>query len=197
MSEINIDNIFWELLTNQTNEHNCDHSKYLEWENETPELKETLIKRGEIDINPKTWKNDEYWGKDAPIKFSWYPFHSCEIYQCTKCKEFFFHYVELSGHRRQKRYRIINLGLIDKKDYMPNKRAKTDHKEFEYSVYKHPSNDLEIVTSRGDIGVGIDISRRLTKSEIVEYYSNGMINFKDSLKEMKSNYSNYKVTSWR
>lgn len=197
LSEININNIFWELLTKQLSENDCDHSKYRQWENETSELKSKLIKRGKIDIRPKTWKNDEYWGENAPIKFSWYPFHSCEIHQCLECKEFFFHYIEHGGHGSQKRYRIIDLELIDKKDYNPEKRAIIDYNGFEYSVYKYPSNELELVTCRGDVGIGIDIARKLDESETEEYYTNGITNFEDTLKEMKINYSNYRVTSWR
>lgn len=197
LSEVNINNIFWELLTKQQVKNNCNHSKYRQWDNETPELKEKLIKQGKIDINPKTWVNDKYWGEDAPIKFSWYPFHSCEIHQCIDCREFFFHYIEDGGHGSQKRYRIIDLELIDKQDYSPTERAIIDYKGYDYSVYKYPSNELELITCRGDIGIGIDIYRRLDKSEIEEYYTNGIMNFEDKLKEMKSNYTNYKVTSWR
>ena len=170
---------------------------YRQWENETSELKNKIIKRGKLDTPSKTWKNDKYWGEDAPIILSCYPFHSCEIHQCLECKEFFFHYTEDGGHGSQKRYRIIDLELIDKKDYSPNERAIIDYKSFEYSVYKHPSKELELLTCRGDVGIGIDISRKLERSEADEFYANGIINFKDKLIEMKSNYSKYKVTSWR
>lgn len=197
MAEININNIFWELLTKKLNDCDCDHSKFIQWANETLEIKEKLVNRGKIDQLPKTWKNSEYWGEQAPIKFSWYPFHSCEIHQCLVCNEFFFHYIEDGGHGSQKRYRIIDLELIDKKDFIPTERAIIDYNGFDYSVYKHPSNELELITCRGDIGIGIDISRYLDKSETEEYYTNGIMNFEAVLKEMKSNYSNYKVTSWR
>ena len=92
---INIDqnNIFWALNRNEVKPNSCDHSMYKQWENETAQLVERLIKKGQITYPTIDSINKDYWGETAPIVLSSYPYHNCEIYQCTKCDELFFHYL--------------------------------------------------------------------------------------------------------
>lgn len=194
--DISIDNIFWNLLTIKT-EKGCSHDRYKQWENETKELKTKLQKRGEINVTPKTWEHEQYWGNDAPIVFSKYPYHSCEIYQCKDCKEFFFHYIEDGGHGSQKRYRIIDINLIDKKDFTPNTKSTIDYESDLYSIEKHPNGDFELVTFRHDIGIGIDIRHIMNNEETLAYLKNGINEVKERMTDMKENYQNYKVNSWR
>ena len=160
-------------------------------------MKSKLNKRGNIDVNPKTWEVEQYWGNDAPIVLTKYPYHSCEVYQCIDCKEFFFHYTEDGGHGSQKRYRIINVDLIDKKDYMPTIRSTIEYKSYDYSVAKYPDGVFELVTLRHDVGIGIDILHKLNKTETSDYLNKGINALKERIEDMKKNYNNYKITSWR
>lgn len=196
MSETTVDNLFWNLITNKVLPV-CDHSKYKQWENETEKLKSKLEKRGKINITPKTWEHEQIWGNNAPIVLSKYPYHSCEIYQCTKCKEFFFHYIEDGGHGSQKRYRIINVSIIDKKDFSPSIRSFIEYDPHQYSVAKYPNGEFDLCTSRHDIGIGIDIRYILNEQETLNYFDKGMDEFQARIADMKVNFKNYKVNSWR
>ncbi len=197
MNEVNQDNIFWALLRNEIVENKCDHSKYKQWENETAELKMYLIKRGQVNYPINDRMNEDYWGEYAPIVLSKYPFHNCEIYQCSKCKEFFFYYLENGGHGVQKRYRIINVNLIDKRDYKPNIDTIIDSKSYDYLVQKSPDGNLSLDICIPNIGVGINVKHKLTKEEEELYYKFGIEKLKDRMKDMKINYSSYTVQSWR
>jgi len=196
MPETTIDNLFWNLITNEVKPV-CNHNNYKQWENETDKLKLTLEKCGQINIKPKTWEHEQYWGNDSPIILSKYPYHSCEIYRCRKCQQFFFHYIEYGGHGSQKRYRIIDVSLIDKKDFKPNKRSTIEYEPHKYSVAKYPDGTFELTTIRHDIGIGIDIRYIMNEQESLEYLDKGIDKFKERIADMKANFKNYKVNSWR
>lgn len=103
------------LLTSTKVDNSCEgHKDFYEWNNGTEVLRTSLIKIGDISIQPADNQYElQYWGKDAPIQINRYPYYGCEIFQCTKCNTLFFYYLELGGHGAQKRYRVIREELIN------------------------------------------------------------------------------------
>jgi len=95
----------------QQNQH-CNHSLYLQWSNGSSAFESNLVPIGQIIQQDITIGSGSYWGFNAPICLSEYPYCECQILQCEKCRHVFFHYVEYGGHGPQKRYRLIRKVLF-------------------------------------------------------------------------------------
>lgn len=195
--EINDQNLLHFLTSTKTNDSCGGHTDFLEWNNETEELKTNLAKIGQISVQPgeKQW-DSQYWGQDTKIQLDCYPYYGCEIFQCQKCNTFFFYYLELAGHGAQKRYRVVRKELIDLESVKPIHPIVIDYKGFDYMIYKNPDLSYAILISK-NIGVGVDVYHQLSKEEQEQYLIDGITSLNDRIKDMDLNYNNYKVTSWR
>lgn len=85
---------------------------YLEWTKPDPVFKKLLEKVGEIKDEKYVYEYDEYWGEDAPIDFSKYPYSQMEIYKLKNFNNLYFNYKELGGHMPEDRIRLIRKELI-------------------------------------------------------------------------------------
>lgn len=178
---------------------NCcgGHEDFQEWNNETEVLRNSLIKIGKISTIPSENQSDiKYWGANAPIQMDKYPYYDCEIFQCKECNTVFFFYIELGGHGPQKRYRVVKKELIDVETIKPKHQIIIDIKDYEYIIYKNPDLSYGISICKS-LGVGVDIYHQLTFNEQNSYLQNGISTLKERMKDMDTNYNNYKVTSWR
>ena len=90
----------------------CDHSEYFEWTERNKN--DGFVKVGKLyDETPREYGYElQYWGKDAPIVFSDYPYCGCHILKCVKCGGLFFTYLELGGHGAEQRIRLVRKELI-------------------------------------------------------------------------------------
>jgi len=185
------------LASTKVNDSCGGHNDFLEWNNETEELKANLTKIGQISVQPgeKQW-DSQYWGQDAKIQFDCYPYYGCEIFQCKKCNTVFFHYTEIGGHWPQKRYRVVRKSLIDIESIKPTHRIVIDYKGLDYFIYKNPDLTYGVLISK-NIGLGLDVYHQLSKEEQELYLRDGILSLKSRMEDMDVNFSNYKVTSWR
>lgn len=173
------------------------HIDFFEWKNETEELKNNLIKIGQISVSPSDNQNDlQYWGENAAIQIDKYPYYGCEIFQCKKCDTIFFYYLELGGHGPQKRYRVIRRELIDIETIKPKYQIVVDYKNLDYIIYKNIDLTYGISISK-NLGIGVDIYHQLSKEEKEQYLHEGITSLKIRMADMDKNYHNYKITSWR
>lgn len=102
------------LEQTETTDQCSGHPDFLEWNNETPELIEKLVKIGQMDVEPAADQyNLPYWGKDSRIVLDKYPYYGCDLFQCRECNALFFYYLELGGHGAQKRYRMLRSSLFE------------------------------------------------------------------------------------
>ncbi|UUC45139.1 hypothetical protein [Flavobacterium cerinum] len=195
--EINDQNLLHFLAATKTNNSCGGHTDFLEWNNETEELKTNLTKIGQIAIQPneKQW-DSQYWGQEAKIQLDRYPYYGCEIFQCQKCNTFFFYYLESGGHGAQKRYRVIRKELIDIESITPSYPIIIDYKNLDYTIFKNPDLTYAVSISK-NIGIGLDVYYQLSKEEQEGYLRDGINSLSNRIKDMDLNYSNYKVTSWR
>lgn len=53
-----------------------------------------------------------YWSKDYPIHFSYYPYHSCEVYKKKDCPSYYLIYTEFGGHTPERRCRLLRTEII-------------------------------------------------------------------------------------
>ena len=195
--EINDQKLLHFLTSTKVDDSCGGHTDFLEWHNETEELKTSLTKIGQIAIQPseKQW-DSQYWGQDAKIQLDRYPYYGCEIFQCQKCNTVFFYYLELGGHGAQKRYRVIRKDLIDMETIKPAHPIVIDYKGMDYMIYKNPDLTYAVSISK-NIGIGLDVYHQLSKEEQEGYLRDGIISLNNRMKDMDLNYSNYKVTAWR
>jgi hypothetical protein len=63
-------------------------------------------------------------------------------------------------------------------------------------VYKNPDLTYGISISK-NLGTGVDIYHQLINEEKEKYLIDGINSLTDRMKDMDTNYNNYKVTSWR
>jgi hypothetical protein len=187
------------LSSTEVNEACSGHKDFLEWANETEELRNKLEKIGQLSIQPseKQW-DSEYWGEDALIHLDRYPYYGCEIHQCTKCNTVFFYYLELGGHGAQKRYRVVRKELINLESIKPLHRIVIDSggAGLGYTMYKNPDLTYGISISI-TMGLGADVYHQLTPEETELYLKGGIKSLDERRKDMTSNYNKYEVTSWR
>jgi len=57
-------------------------------------------------------KPDDFWNPESKIATNFYPYNSCDIYSCKKCKMLFLVYTEYGGHGPDQRIRIVKPELI-------------------------------------------------------------------------------------
>jgi hypothetical protein len=193
---IDQDRILNYLNQNKVKEDICDHSDFIEWNEETDEIKTVVEKIGKITLPSNSSKNKNCWRKDSKIELDKYPYLECEIHQCQKCKSIFFHHIELTGNAPQRRYRLLRKELIDLDSIKPKVRIIIDSEPFKYQVYKNPDLSYEISICK-PVALGIDIYHKLTKQEEVEYLKNGIKALQNRIEDMDGNYNKYKVVSWR
>ena len=113
--ELNEEQLLDYLQNTETNNQCGGHPDFREWNNETPELQSKLFKIGQLadSIRPDADQyNFQYWGEDAPISLTKYPYYGCDLLQCSQCNTLFFYYLELGGHGAQKRYRLLRKELF-------------------------------------------------------------------------------------
>ena len=91
---------------------NWKSKRYLEWTKPDPGFKKQLEKVGEIKDEKYVYDYDEYWGENAPIDFSKYPYSHVEIYKLKDFNNLYFNYKELGGHMPEDRIRLIRKELI-------------------------------------------------------------------------------------
>ena len=65
---------------NQQNQH-CNHSLYLQWSNGSSAFESNLVPIGQIIQQDITIGSGSYWGFNAPICLSEYPYCECQILQ--------------------------------------------------------------------------------------------------------------------
>lgn len=164
----------------------CDHAKYLSWENKDPEQTDYFYKVAKIQ-NPVDWSSQtNYWGNNAPIELNKYPYWMCEIQKCKKCGKLFFHYHEDSGHSQQLRYRLIRPELlIDTTEikYM-NLAIPYSLDDFFKSINSEldPTNDYD--KSWDGLWETLNISQSLPKEFVLYNYNVFETNYKEKAKKL-------------
>lgn len=91
---------------------NCKQEEYLAWKKPNKDLIPQLTKVGEIRNENYQMQNDEYWGDNAPIDISKYPYAMIDIFKLSNCNSLYFKYREMAGHAGEIRVRLIRKELI-------------------------------------------------------------------------------------
>jgi hypothetical protein len=94
--------------------HSPDYEggKYFEWSPVTAEFDRLLVKVGQIRTEDYQIGNEDYWGEDAPIDFSKYPYARIGVYKLEGSNNLYFKYLEQGGHGGELRARLIRKELI-------------------------------------------------------------------------------------
>lgn len=77
-----------------------------------------------------------------------------------------------------------------------NKKKLLEKKEWEYYVFEEDSN-IELSVPIPNPSPGFDIIYILDESEKEMYLHTGIKALEDRIEDMKNNFSNYKMNSWR
>lgn len=71
-----------------------------------------------------------------------------------------------------------------------------EKKEWEYYVFEE-DNNIHLSVPIPKPNPGFDVIYTLSKSEKEIYLQNGIKTLEDKIEDMKSNFSNYEMNSWR
>lgn len=195
MEHIDQNNLLAYLNGIENQSSNCDYNVYKEWSNVVEGHDLDLAKVGAIE-QEVTEEQTDYWGEEAPIRLNVYPYYRCEIHQCPKSKQLFFFYRELSWHRPQNRYRLIQKELIDIESIVPTAYCEILSKPLHYTLCKLKNMHFELSIYK-PVNLEAQVYHILTDEEVKQFKENGITALENRIKDMNENHANYRVVSWQ
>ncbi|NVK10355.1 MAG: hypothetical protein HWD89_14990 [Tenacibaculum sp.] len=72
-----------------------------------------------------------------------------------------------------------------------------EKREWYHYIFKKSNEEYEILVPISEPKPGFDVIYKLTKEELDDYLLNGICTLEDRIQDMRENYLNYMIVSWR